>query len=129
MATWFNDDDGAYWRLSKYAGGVQAEYPNGGWGEAMPLQIAIEQFSVVQLPVEVGLVLDQFDKVKVERMSQDDFRTLRQSVVEVVKYIRGQKATPPKVIEGNAEINDDKFTHESAAHCDNPTCTVHGDQS
>lgn len=103
MATWFIDDDGGYWRLSKYAGGVQAEYPNGGWGEAMPLQTAIDQFGITQLPAEVGLVLDQFDKVKVERMSQDDFRTLRQSVVEVVKYIRERKATP-KVIDRKSVV-------------------------
>jgi hypothetical protein len=108
MATWFIDDDETYWRLSKFAGGIQAEdQETGNWGKAIELKTAVEQFGVVQLPAEIGLVLDQFDKVKVERMSQNDFRTLRQSVVEVVKYIREQKLVP-KVIEGKPEVNDVK---------------------
>jgi hypothetical protein len=107
MATWFVDGDGTYWRLSKFAGGIQAETPEGKWGQAIPLQTAVEQFEVSQLPLEVGLVLDEFDRVKVQQISQDDYRTLRQKVVEVVKYIREQKAAP-KVIESKPEVNDVK---------------------
>jgi hypothetical protein len=107
MATWFIDSDDTFWRLSKYAGGIQAEQEDGGWGRAIPLQTATEQFSVEQLPLEIGLILDQFDKVKVDRISINDFRTLRQGVVEVAKFIREQKSSP-KVIESKPEVNDVK---------------------
>lgn len=100
MATWFIDSDQTYWRLSKFAGGIQAEEENGNWGKAIDLKVAIEQFGVVQLPAEIGLILDQFDKVKVERMSLVDFRVLREGVVKTVDYIRNQRSEP-KVIEGH----------------------------
>ena len=100
MATWFIDKDETYWRLSKFAGGIQAENPDdGSWGKAIDLKVAIEQFGVTQLPAEIALVLDQFDRVKVDRMSQKDFRDLRENVVKVVDYIRDRKVAP-KVIEG-----------------------------
>lgn len=118
MALWFIDDEGGYWRLSKFAGGLQAELPNGqGFGSVMPIVQAEGQFGIQQLPHEMCLILDRFDVVKVDRMSWSDFDYLRKGVIEVMKYILAQQNQNAKAIESagkesKEEINTNKVESE-----------------
>jgi hypothetical protein len=90
--TWYRDPEGEYWRHSKRAGGLQAEdADNGTFGAVMALSDAIEQFGVEQLPHAEGLVLDQFDKIRVAGMDYRAFRALRDSMLRIVQFAMQQR--------------------------------------
>jgi hypothetical protein len=113
MSTWFIDREETYWRLSKYSGGLQAELPDGeGFGEVTPIQHAVDQFGIEQLPKEICMILDQFDKVKItDSRQRRDFEYLRKGVIEIVKFTLTHKNGNKGAIEGNVgkeDLNDVK---------------------
>lgn len=103
LATWYRDKDGDLWRHSKSAGGMQVETPDEtrAFGEVIPFREAIETYDLEQLPYEEGLVLDEFEKIRIPQIDIARFRTLRAAVLKIVQHARDSH--PPVQIEGTRE--------------------------
>lgn len=105
MSAWYTDRDGAIWRLSKEAGGMQVESRGGQFGVAVPMRDAIEQFELTQMPHEEAMVMEQFSALRVNGADWESFVALRESVIRIIRHVKAMRE--PKVIDsGESEENE-----------------------
>lgn len=99
---WYRDKDGELWRHSKAAGGMQVEVPEtGAFGVVVPFGEAIKTYELEQLPFAEGLVLDEFEKIRIPQIDIRRFQTLRAAMIKIVRH--ATTAIPPVQIEGTRE--------------------------